>query len=98
MKLFMMPQTVPNRPTKGAVAPMVASTPVPRFMRRPAAASSRSSREAMRSLMPSGVGGAGGQPQLGVGGAQHERATRSLPVRAARAPHRASERASRERS
>src|SRR5262245_52437068 len=26
MKLFMMPQTVPNRPTKGAVAPMVAST------------------------------------------------------------------------
>ena len=34
MKLFMMPQTVPNRPTKGAVAPMVASTPVPRSMRR----------------------------------------------------------------
>ena len=29
MKLFMMPQTVPNRPTKGAVEPMVASTPVP---------------------------------------------------------------------
>src|ERR1700736_1763926 len=24
MKLFMMPQTVPNRPTKGAVAPIVA--------------------------------------------------------------------------
>jgi hypothetical protein len=32
--LFMMPQTVPNKPTKGAVAPMVASTPVPRRMRR----------------------------------------------------------------
>src|SRR5262245_63630888 len=30
MKLFMMPQTVPNNPTKGAVAPIVASTPVPR--------------------------------------------------------------------
>ena len=26
MKLFMMPQTVPNRPTNGAVAPMVART------------------------------------------------------------------------
>jgi hypothetical protein len=34
MKLFMIPQTVPNRPTKGAVAPMVARTPVPRLMRR----------------------------------------------------------------
>ena len=32
----MMPQTVPNRPTKGAVEPIVASTPVPRDMRRPA--------------------------------------------------------------
>ena len=54
MKLFMMPQTVPNRPTNGAVAPMVASTLVPRMMRRPQAASIRSSREATRSLMPSG--------------------------------------------
>ncbi len=53
MKLFMMPQTVPNRPTKGAVAPMVASTLKPRRIRRPLAASIRSSREAMRSLMPS---------------------------------------------
>ena len=35
MKLFMMPQTVPNRPTNGAVAPMVASTPVPRDIFRP---------------------------------------------------------------
>ena len=52
MKLFMMPQTVPNRPTKGAVAPMVASTPVPRFMSRPAATSRRASRVAIRSLMP----------------------------------------------
>jgi hypothetical protein len=30
MKLFMMPHTVPNNPTNGAVAPMVASNPVPR--------------------------------------------------------------------
>ena len=52
MKLFMMPQTVPNRPTNGAVAPMVASTPVPLFMSRPAATSRRASREATRSLMP----------------------------------------------
>ena len=41
MKLFMMPQTVPKRPTKGAVAPMVASTPVPTLSRRPACASMR---------------------------------------------------------
>jgi hypothetical protein len=52
-KLSMMPHTVPKRPTKGAVAPMVASTPVPRAIRRPAAASIRSSREATRSLTPS---------------------------------------------
>jgi len=55
MKLFMMPHTVPNRPTKGAIAPVVANTPVPRVMRRPAAASRRSSREAMRSLTPAGL-------------------------------------------
>ncbi len=53
MKLFMMPHTVPNRPTNGAVAPMLASMPVPRVMRRPVAASMRSRREATRSLMPS---------------------------------------------
>src|SRR5262249_30627828 len=41
MKLFMMPQTVPNKPTKGAVAPIVASTPVPRKVRRPWLASIR---------------------------------------------------------
>ena len=41
MKLFMMPQTVPKRPTKGAVAPIVASMPVPRFISRPARASMR---------------------------------------------------------
>jgi len=52
-KLFMMPHTVPNRPTKGAVAPMVASRPVPTTMRRAAAASMRCRREAMRSLRPS---------------------------------------------
>ena len=54
MKLFMMPQTVPNSPTNGAVAPMVARMPVPRIICRPAAASMRSSREAMRSFTPSG--------------------------------------------
>ena len=50
---FMMPQTVPNRPTNGAVAPMVASTPVPRAICRDIAASTRSSRSATRSLRPS---------------------------------------------
>jgi len=34
MKEFMIPHTVPNNPTKGAMAPMVASTPVPRAIRR----------------------------------------------------------------
>src|SRR5471032_3636501 len=53
MKLFMMPHTVPNRPTNGAVEPMVASTPVPLLMLRPQAATRRSRRNATRSLMPS---------------------------------------------
>ncbi|CAH2405990.1 conserved hypothetical protein [Mesorhizobium escarrei] len=53
MKAFMMPQTVPNRPTKGAVEPIVASTPVPRDMRRAAAASMRDRREVTRSFSPS---------------------------------------------
>ena len=48
----MMPHTVPNNPTNGAVAPMVARMPVPRIICRPAAASRRSSREAMRSFTP----------------------------------------------
>ena len=45
MKLFMMPHTVPNKPTNGAVALMVASRPVPQAMSRPAAASMRSRPE-----------------------------------------------------
>src|SRR6185437_12148903 len=53
MKAFMMPQTVPNRPTKGAVAPMVARIPVPREICLVMAASTRSSRNATRSLKPS---------------------------------------------
>ncbi len=53
MNEFMMPQTVPNRPTKGAVEPIVASRPVPRAIARPARASMRDSAMATRSLMPS---------------------------------------------
>ncbi|CAH2406044.1 hypothetical protein MES4922_420056 [Mesorhizobium ventifaucium] len=53
MKAFMMPQTVPKRPTKGAVEPIVAKTPVPRDMRRAAAASMRDRREVTRSFSPS---------------------------------------------
>ena len=48
-----MPQTVPNRPTKGAVAPIVARMPVPREIFRPAAISIRSACQAMRSFKPS---------------------------------------------
>ncbi len=51
MKLFMMPHTVPKRPTNGAVEPMVAKTPVPRLTSRPAASSMRSRRAETRSLM-----------------------------------------------
>ena len=52
MNAFMMPQTVPNRPTNGAVAPIVASMPMPREICRAIAASTRSSRNATRSLNP----------------------------------------------
>ncbi len=34
IKLFMMPHTVPNRPTNGATAPMLASKPMPCVMAR----------------------------------------------------------------
>src|SRR3954452_7450634 len=52
MKLFMMPHTVPNRPTKGEVEPMVASTPMPTRMRRASARMISEKLEAARSLMP----------------------------------------------
>lgn len=54
-KAFMMPQTVPSRPTKGAAEPMVASKPMPRDMRRPACASMRIKRDVTLSLRPSPV-------------------------------------------
>jgi hypothetical protein len=47
MNEFMMPHTVPNRPTKGAVAPMAAKMPVPRDTCRVIAASTRSNRRAI---------------------------------------------------
>ncbi len=49
----MMPHTVPNRPTNGATAPMLARTPMPRRCTRAVSSSIRSRREATRSLMPS---------------------------------------------
>ena len=52
MKLFMMPQTVPNRPTKGDVAPIVASKPMPIRMRRASARLISAKLEAARSLIP----------------------------------------------
>src|SRR3954465_5246938 len=52
VKLFMMPHTVPNRPTKGEVEPMVASTPMPTRMRRASARMISEKLEAARSLMP----------------------------------------------
>ncbi len=52
MKLFMMPHTVPNRPTNGEVAPMVASRPMPSRIRRASARTISAKLEAARSLMP----------------------------------------------
>ena len=51
MKLFMMPQTVPNRPTNGAVAPIVASKPIPCRAARASVRTSSENVEATRSLM-----------------------------------------------
>ena len=53
MKAFMMPHTVPNRPTNGAVEPIVASTPVPREIFRLTPSSIRSSWSAIRSFKQS---------------------------------------------
>ena len=50
MKLFMMPQTVPNRPTNGDVAPMVARSPC-RAERRDSERTMSAKLEATRSLM-----------------------------------------------
>ena len=52
IKLFMMPQTVPNSPTNGEVAPMVASSPMPSRIRRASARTISAKLEAARSLMP----------------------------------------------
>src|SRR5450432_1284128 len=52
IKLFMMPQTVPNSPTKGAVAPMVARKLMPIRIRRASARTISAKLEAARSLMP----------------------------------------------
>ena len=55
MKLFMMPQTVPNSPTKGDVAPMVASRPMPSRIRRASARTISAKLDAARSLMPASL-------------------------------------------
>src|ERR1700733_7266679 len=55
MKLFMMPQTVPNRPTNGDVAPIEASNPMPIRIRRPSARTISAKLDAARSLMPSSL-------------------------------------------
>src|SRR6516164_6399135 len=63
MKLFMMPQTVPKRPTKGAVVPMVASRPVQRIM---APGARLASRERGRDALLDALGRqAGGSAKLG---------------------------------
>ena len=62
MKAFMMPQTVPNSPTKGAVEPMVASRPVPIASRRPACASMRDRCEATRCEQPLAAGRSAARP------------------------------------
>src|SRR3569833_692647 len=56
MKLFMMPQTVPNSPTKGEMAPTVASSPMPTRTRRASARTISVKTDAARSLMPESLG------------------------------------------
>src|SRR3984893_13973409 len=55
IKLFMMPQTVPNSPTNGDVAPMVASNPMPSLIRRASARTISAKLDAARSLMPASL-------------------------------------------
>src|SRR5947209_1817402 len=55
IKLFMMPHTVPNSPTNGEVAPMVASKPMPSRIRLASARTSSAKRDAARSLMPASL-------------------------------------------
>src|SRR6267142_5184186 len=55
IKLFMMPHTVPNSPTNGDVAPMVASTPMPSRIRRASARTISAKLDAARSLMPASL-------------------------------------------
>src|SRR5580698_3159991 len=52
IKLFMMPHTVPNSPTNGEVAPMLASSPMPRRTLRASARTISAKLDAARSLMP----------------------------------------------
>ena len=56
MKLFMMPQTVPNRPTNGAVAPIVAMMAMPGRTERASTRTISEKRDAERSLMPASLG------------------------------------------
>src|ERR1700716_4677869 len=55
MKLFMMPHTVPNSPTNGEVAAMVASAPMPNRMRRDSDRATSEKLDATRSLMPASL-------------------------------------------
>jgi len=52
-KALMMPTTVPNRPTKGAVAPMVAKPPRPRFSSAWVMATERSRPRLLASMISS---------------------------------------------
>src|ERR1700744_6135393 len=55
IKLFMMPHTVPNSPTNGDVAPMVASNPMPSRTRRASARTISAKLDAALSLMPASL-------------------------------------------
>src|SRR5256885_3047245 len=55
IKLFMMPHTVPNSPTTGDVAPMVASTPMRSRTRRASVRTISEKLDAARSLIPASL-------------------------------------------
>ena len=64
MKLFMMPQTVPNSPTNGAVEPIVAKIPCPAGWRAIPLRTISVKRIAVRSLMPFSSGTIGGSAEF----------------------------------
>src|SRR5262245_37417267 len=75
MNQLMMPQTVPNRPTNGAVAPIVASMPIPKRTRRASERVISEKLDATRSLTPASLSRPGESLISSMAAATKERIT-----------------------